>query len=209
MSRKSWSRLAAFGLMVCTYGLANADEVTFTGTTAGAFNGGSFATTDTLLGLVYTSSTFNNTTVGGQLDLGGNSSPGSDFNNLGSFTLDTADNNYAGNNFSVEVTFTSPTGITGGSSVVFTDLITGSVSSTSGGVFVDFDNTPQLFTFNDGNINGSFSMFVNDLSLAPGQSVSITAHIEGNQAPVPEPASMAAIGFGIVGIIGRRRRNRK
>ena len=97
------------------------------------------------------------------LDLGGNPSPGSNFNNLGSFFLNNVDNVYNGNTFQVMVTFTAPSTITGGNSTTFNDVITGTVTSGNGGVFIDFDNTPQVFNYSNATEAGSFTMAINDL----------------------------------------------
>jgi len=40
-------------------------------------------------------------------------------NNLGSFTLSGAANNYAGQTFTLRITFTAPPGITGGQEATF------------------------------------------------------------------------------------------
>lgn len=190
-------------------GVAAAGEVTLAGSTLGRFNANAFAPTDTLLGLSYSNSTFLNTTTGNLLDLGGNPSPGSNFNNLGSFSLDNVDNNYNGNTFQVEVTFTAPFTITGGSSTTFNDIITGAVVSGNGGVFIDFDNTPQLFSYTNAIETGWFTMAVNDVSIAPNQLASITAHVEAMSQPVPEPFSVAGILCGAIGLLKRKRKSIK
>ncbi len=184
--------VACIALGLSLSSVAFADEVTLTGSTLGSFNGTPFAATGSVLDLVYTNSTFDNSTVGGMLDLGGNPAPGSNFNNLGSFSLGTANGSYNGNTFQVEVTFSAPFTIVGGSTAIFSDVITGTVLSGNGGVFVDFDNTPQTFVFTNGAATGSFTMFVNDVSIAPGQDASLTAHIVASQQAVPEPATMVA-----------------
>jgi hypothetical protein len=190
-------------------GVASAGEVTLAGSTLGSFNAGAFVPAGSLLGLSYSNSTFNNTTTGNQLDLGGNPSPGTNFNNLGSFSLDNADNNYNGNTFQVQVTFTAPFTIAGGSTTTFNDIISGTVTSGNGGVFIDFDNTPQTFNYSNATESGWFTMAINDLSLAPNQLGSVTAHIHAMSQPVPEPVSMAGILCGAIGLIKRKRMIKK
>ena len=204
---KAFTVASSLGLVLGLAGLASADEIHVAGSTQGRFNAQSFGTSNSLLNLVNDNSTFDNNTVGGSLDLGGDPTPGTNFNNLGSFTLGLPNATYDGNTFQLLVTFTAPSTIVGGSSVTFNDTLTGTVSGGLGGVFVDFNNTPQTFTFSNATATGSFTMFVNDVSIAPGQSASLTGHITGSQSPVPEPTTIAGLACGIFGIfrIGKRR----
>jgi hypothetical protein len=203
---KGSAQVVALGLVLGISGLAQADEVQFTGSTLGQFNAQAFGATNSLFDLTYSNSVFHNTTVGGALDLGGNPSPGSNVDNLGSFSLGLSNAVYDGNTFSLQVTFTAPSTIIGGNNAVFTDTLTGTVTGGSGGVFVDFDNTPQTFTFTNALATGSFTMFVNDLSIAPGQDASLTGHLTGTQQAVPEPTAIAGIGCGLLGLFGMRRK---
>lgn len=206
---KIWVCTATSLLALSLAGSVQADEIHLVGSTQGRFNAGSFGAVDNLLDLTYTNSIFDNTSVGGALDLGGNPVPGLNFNNLGSFTLGLINNTYDGNTFDLLVTFTTPTGISGGGSSTFTDRLSGTVSNGMGGVFIDFDNTPQTFTFSNASGIGSFTMFVNDVSIAPGQSVSLTGHVTGSQQSVPEPTCLVGIGFGFIGLAGLKRRIRQ
>src|SRR5678815_377628 len=158
-------------------GSALADDVTITGYTNGCFNCGSppnssATQTATLSSLTYTNSQFNDTSVNGTLGFGGNPTPAGiqNFNNFGAFSLASSLTNYNGNTFTLRVTFTAPTGITGGGTQLFTATLTGSTNSSgNGGVTVNFDNTPQVFTFSNASASGSFALTVNDVSINAGQ----------------------------------------
>jgi len=195
-------------------GAARADEVFFAGSTAGAFNAGTPGATSTLLTLVFRNATFAGTTSNGFLGIG--AAPmagpgGANFNNLGSFTLGPDGGAFIGNTFTLQVTFTAPPGITGGNSATFTAVIVGSVGAdNTGGVLVNFDNTPRTFAFGSGATSGTFTFSVNDVSVTSGKEVSVTGQIlSATQTTIPEPASMTLLATGLAGLgglAGRRRR---
>ena len=205
--------LAAGAVLGFSSFAANALETTFVGFTNGCFNAACPPASDpsdqTIMlppGLTYNNSDFDATTSGGFLSLGsaGATTPAGNFNNLGSFTLSGDPGSYVGNSFDLLVTFTAPAGTTPGTAL-FVDTITGSVTANNaGGVFINFDNTPQSFTFN----GGTFEFFVNDVSLTPGQTIALSGTILATVTAVPEPETYALLmaGLAAIGFIGRRRR---
>ncbi|MGI9068112.1 MAG: PEP-CTERM sorting domain-containing protein [Pyrinomonadaceae bacterium] len=188
--------IALVGVLVLGHGEARADEVTISGFTTGA-------SSVSQLGFAGNTSFINTTFLGiGAL---------SGANHLGTFSLSTAPGTLVAGTFTLNVTFTAPTGINGGQGTTYTATISGSVAPTAnnGGVNINFDNTPVVFTFNDGTNTGSFSLAVADLFVETGQNAILTAGTTGQQQPIPEPATLLLLGSGLTGIAAKLRKRRK
>lgn len=188
--------VALLVILGATQSSARADEVTISGSTAGATS---------VPGLGFTGNQFTGTTALGIGALSG-------ANNLGQLSLGTAPLELIGGIFQLNITFTAPTGIAGGQGANYVATVLGSVSPNvdQGGVNVHFQNPTQTFTFSDGLNTGSFSLTVADLFVQTGRSANLTAGITGQQAPaVPEPATLLLLGTGIAGVAAKLRSRRK
>ena len=135
---------------------ARADEVLLVGQTSGCFGAGCQPLQQTAPGgLTYQGSFFGGVTQNGFRGLGGiRPAPATpNFNNLGLFTLNNVDATYDGTQFTLQVSFFAPQGFLGPNGALLSATLTGSVrqvpNGDGGGVFIDFDNTPTLFTFID------------------------------------------------------------
>ncbi|CAN5606058.1 hypothetical protein BH23GEM9_BH23GEM9_23080 [soil metagenome] len=177
---------------------AQAQSVYFSGFTEGCFGVGCTPTGGSSIfgGLTYSAGTFAVTTVDGFASVGGGT------NNFGRFALSGAAQTYTGQSFTLLLTFIDPSS----NSNVFTAALTGAVTAVgSGGVFVDFGNATQTWS----DANGTYTVMVNDLSVFPGESVSVSGNLTATSTVVPEPISMVLIGTGLAGLgVVRRRRSR-
>jgi PEP-CTERM motif-containing protein len=194
---KSLSMAIVFaGVLALAQGQARADEVTISGFTTGATS---------VPQLAFTPNEFISSTFFGIGSLSGT-------NSLGQFFLNTAPGELVGGIFSLNITFTSPTGIAGSPTTTYTATVLGSVSPivNQGGVNIDFDNTPQTFIFNDGTNFGSFSLTLVDLFVQSGQNAYLTAGITGQQqTAIPEPATLLLLGAGLTGVAAKMRKRSK
>ena len=183
------------GVILMTQGQARADEVTLTGSTTGIVTG--------VPALTFNGNGFTNTTFLGIGALSG-------ANHLGTFSLATAPGGLVAGSFTLNVTFVTPALINGGQATSYTAVISGSVSPNvnQGGVNINFDNNPVVFTFSNATGTGSFSLAIADLFVETGQTANITAGTTGQQQAIPEPATLLLLGTGLTGIAAKLRKRR-
>src|SRR5687768_910504 len=216
--------LAGAAVLVITFAqrTVSADEVFIAGFTRGCFGAGCVPTTSSSsVVFTFSSSTFATTTTSGFSLLNGAANPGSNFNNLGSFTMSSAPGSLDPLPFTLKISLTAPQGFTGSQEV----LINGTRTPINmmGGVLFEWNPHVVVFTFNDTNCEpnptgeipgqqttcgtGTFRFFVHDLLINPNETVALSGSINLiEQQPIPEPTTMLLLGTGLAGIAGIVRR---
>jgi len=185
--------ISVVAIMTIGQGVAKADEVTVVGSSTGVVSG--------VPELTFVGNSFNATTALGIGALSG-------LNRLGTFTLAVSPTRAVAGNFTLNITFTTPSGINGGQNTSYLATITGSVSPVvdQGGVAIHFTQPVTVFTFSNGGISGSFTLTMADLFVQSGRTADVTAGLTGQQTAIPEPASMLLLGTGLLGVAGVARR---
>lgn len=223
-SRK-WATAVLSCAVAVAPGTVAAQSVPYAGYTNGCF--GTACTPGTtnvfatavLGGLTYQNASFGGTTLAGFAAIGNvqHGLGGMESDNLGALYLDSSPFDYNGSVFHLAVTFTLP----GSINANYTANLSGKVSSNQGGVFIDFDNTAQSFAWVGANTTGTLSLSVNDASIiAPTGSGVTGIQLSGNLfvteqgggpgggSITPEPATLALLAPGLLGVVGVLRRRR-
>ena len=164
------------------------------------------ARTDVHGPLTYTNSTFSVTTAGGSAQIG-DAPAAVNVNNLGSFTLpnDVTSTSFNGQSFALNVFFTAPASVVP-SNTSFLATLTGTVVGNTGGVTINFDNTPKMFSWS----GGTFTLEVADLNITntlAGTTVAVTGNLIATTVPEPGTYLLMASGLAGLGMMARRRRN--
>jgi len=178
--------------------IAKADPVTVSGTSSGTVTGSAAAF------LSFTGNNFTATTAGGVGAFSG-------ADRIGTFVLlSTVGETPVNGNFTLNLTFTAPSGINGGQATTYTATVSGTISTPNvGGVSIVFNNPVQTFTFSNASGSGSFSITLPNVFIQSGDTANLTAGLTGNQTAVPEPATMILLGTGLAGVAARIRKRRK
>ncbi len=178
--------------------IAKADPVTVSGSSSGTVTGTAASF------LSFTGNNFTATTAGGVGSFSG-------VDRIGTFVLSSsAGETPVNGNFTLNLTFTAPSGINGGQAAMYTATVSGTISTPNvGGVSIVFDNPVQTFTFSNASGSGSFSITLPNIFVQSGDTANLTAGLTGNQTAVPEPATMLLLGTGLAGVAARIRKRRK
>ena len=193
--------LAMSVVLLAIFGAAQvvkADPVTVTGTSSGTVTGSAASF------LSFSGNSFTATTAGGVGSFSG-------ADRIGTFVLaSTVGETPVSGTFTLNLTFTAPSGIEGGQATTYTATVSGTISTPNvGGVQIVFDNPIQTFTFSNASGSGSFSIELPKIFVQSGDTANLTAGLTGNQTAIPEPATMILLGTGLAGVAARIRKRRK
>jgi len=153
------------------------------------------------MGLSFTGGVFQGTTAPPQnnLNVGGTAT-----RNFGNLAVSGTPFNYVDVPFLLMISFSAPSGVS--PSAIYAASLYGSVRMADwGGVTLDFDNTPKVFSWNNGTESGTFTLSVNDVDVTAGSD----AYLTGKIVASPEPGTMLLVASGFAGLVPAYRRRRK
>ena len=174
-------------------------EVFLEGSTDGCFGTNCVGSSPVTVGrLTFTDNSFGNNTVNDQLLV----------SSFGHFTLQTGGFQTYNTSFSLFIDFDAPSDLSPDTGHIVAAITGQTTSGNNGSVNINFDNTPEIFTFSGGTI----SLLLNDVNVGPGDSANIsglfTVTAANVTAAVPEPSTwaMMVLGFAGVGFMAYRRK---
>ena len=195
VGRRTVIAFAAAMFLVAAGTRAQADPFTVTGTSTGTFDNGL-----SVLGpLTFTGNWFTFTTEYDEdlgAEVGGTTG-------LGTFSLGSGPYSFTNREFTLTLNLTDPTGASPNPSSLSATLFGRIGTTNTGQVTVDYDG-PATVTF----ATGSFDLFLNNVTLGPGQTLQQSGYVIGNSSPtsVPEPGSLMLLGAGLCLLAGSARR---
>lgn len=192
-------------LALALSGVMTAANINYQATVLGAFDGGAFGCSETLLGLNYTCDSFNVTSdAGGIIAVGG---LGGTLGSLNLVAPGSGTDDYTGHTLTLQITWTQP-GTVNPSPDTFTATLGGQVQSNLNGVTVNW-GIGGIHLYSDPP-NAGFTFGPNGISVNANSGAQAISGQGQDLAPsdTPEPATMSLLGGALVGFAALLRRRK-